>query len=265
MEIKHKECFCPQFINHFDMQPVSKYAREAWEFVNLYSTTRGYNRFRAVERVLDLLGERDDVRARGVHPPSMNGLREWIKRETKLGNPALKKEVESTGDPDLERALEWSTDVNETIAKIVRNIPPFPGVRECLEKISAVADTAVVSQTPNEALEREWKEHGIDSYIRVICGQEYGTKTQHLAYTAKGKYAPERILMIGDAPGDMRAAKENGALFFPINPGSEEQSWNMLLDEGLERFFTGAYTGEYESGKIEEFNRCLPEKAPWKR
>ncbi|MBD3240838.1 MAG: HAD family hydrolase, partial [Chitinivibrionales bacterium] len=37
MELKHKECFCPQFVNHFDVQPVSKYAREVWGFVNLYS------------------------------------------------------------------------------------------------------------------------------------------------------------------------------------------------------------------------------------
>ena len=41
MEIKHKECFAPMFIKHFDLQAVSKYAREVWEFVNLYSKTRG--------------------------------------------------------------------------------------------------------------------------------------------------------------------------------------------------------------------------------
>jgi hypothetical protein len=48
MEIKQKECFCPAFIKHFDLQKISKYARETWEFVNLYSTTRGCNRFLAV-------------------------------------------------------------------------------------------------------------------------------------------------------------------------------------------------------------------------
>jgi len=29
MEIKHKECFIPQIINYWDLQPVSKYARAA--------------------------------------------------------------------------------------------------------------------------------------------------------------------------------------------------------------------------------------------
>ena len=48
MELKHKECFCPCFIEHFHCQAISKYAREAWDFVNLYSKTRGCNRWLAV-------------------------------------------------------------------------------------------------------------------------------------------------------------------------------------------------------------------------
>ena len=50
MEVKQKECFCPNFIRHFGFQAASKYAREVWEFVNLYSKTRGCNRFLAVAR-----------------------------------------------------------------------------------------------------------------------------------------------------------------------------------------------------------------------
>jgi len=41
MELKHKECFIPNIINYYALQGVSKYAREAAEFVNLYSTSRG--------------------------------------------------------------------------------------------------------------------------------------------------------------------------------------------------------------------------------
>src|SRR4030042_687299 len=96
MEIKQKECFCPNFIKYFKMQPVSKYARETWEFVNLYSTTRGCNRFLAV---------------------------------------------------------------NEDIEKMVFGITPFPFVKECLEKMIQRADAMVVSQTPYEALKREWEEN----------------------------------------------------------------------------------------------------------
>ena len=45
MELKHKECFIPNTINYWGLQGVSKYAREAAEFVNLYSKSRGVNRF----------------------------------------------------------------------------------------------------------------------------------------------------------------------------------------------------------------------------
>ena len=93
MEIKHKECFAPMFIKHFSMQAVSKYAREVWEFVNLYSKTRGCNRFHALIRALDLLRERNEVVSRGVDVPSFPALLEWVNRESKLGNATLDAEV----------------------------------------------------------------------------------------------------------------------------------------------------------------------------
>src|SRR3954471_8907628 len=70
MEIKHKECFTPMFIKHFHLQAVSKYAREVWEFVNLYSKDRGANRFPALVKAIKLLRERPQVIARKVQVPS---------------------------------------------------------------------------------------------------------------------------------------------------------------------------------------------------
>ena len=55
------------------------------------------------------------------------------KQETKLGNPALRQAAEKTGDKDLKQALDWSKAVNEQIERMVRGVPPFPYVRECLE------------------------------------------------------------------------------------------------------------------------------------
>jgi phosphoglycolate phosphatase-like HAD superfamily hydrolase len=263
MEIKHKECFCPAFINHFDLQPIAKYAREAWEFVNLYSKSRGCNRFHAVLRAMELLRRRPEVQRRAVEVPRLAGLAHWVERETKLGNPALKREVEANHDPDLERCYRWSLDVNEAIERIVRNVPPFPQVRGVLAKLREAADVLVVSQTPGEALQREWREHRIDSYVRVIAGQEMGTKTEHLRLSASGKYAENRMLMIGDAPGDLDAARSSGALFYPVNPGAEEESWQRLDNEALERFFSGRYAGDFERGLIREFDTYLPERAPW--
>src|SRR5436309_10698995 len=86
MEIKHKECFTPMFIKHFELQAASKYAREVWDFVNLYSKTRGANRFPALVRALQLLAERPQVKARQVEIAATHALDEWIARETKLGN-----------------------------------------------------------------------------------------------------------------------------------------------------------------------------------
>src|SRR6266568_8148118 len=262
MEIKHKECFTPMFIKHFELQAVSKYAREVWEFVNLYSKTRGANRFPALSRALNLLRERPQVKARHVRLPETTALDDWIRRETKLGNATLNAEVKN-GNQGLEQVKRWSDAVNAQIEDIVKGVPPFPLVRECLVKISQKADAMCISQTPADALKREWAEHGIDRYVKIIAGQEMGTKTEHIKFAAVTKYAASRILMIGDAPGDYNAAKKNGALFFPIDPGHEEASWQRLYEEGLDRFFAGSYEGTYEAGLVEAFDACLPEKPAW--
>ena len=264
MEIKQKECFCPNFIKYYGMQPVSKYARETWEFVNLYSTYRGCNRFLAVVETLKFLALRPEIKSRNFTVPSPAPIEEWTRKESKLGNPALKKYAAEINDPFITKTLEWSLKVNEDIEKLVFGITPFPFVRECLEKIRSAADVMVVSQTPYEALKREWEENRIDHYLRMIAGQEHGTKAEHLKYAAKGKYPDEKILMIGDANGDLKAARSNGVLFFPVNPGKEEESWEKLFTEGLDRFFAGTYKGEYEDKLIKEFETYLPEKPHWK-
>jgi hypothetical protein len=71
------------------------------------------------------------------------------------------------------------------------------------------------------------------------------------------------MLMIGDAPGDFKAAKSNHALFYPIIPGLEEVSWQRLYEEALDRFFAGKYAGAYEAKLVKEFDASLPEKPGW--
>lgn len=264
MEIKHKECFIPNIIKYWDLQAVSKYARAAAEFVNLYSKWRGINRFPALTMTFDLLSEWPDVQRRGVQIPQVKSLRKWIAVESKLGNPVLKAEVEKTGDAVLHRALKWSEAVNATIADMVHGIPPFPNVRESLEKISARADIIVCSATPIEALRREWQEHNIAGFTRVIAGQELGSKKEHIHLAADGKYDPEKVLMIGDAPGDLKAARANRAAFFPITPGDEEKSWELFFRKGADKFFSGEYSGNFEMYLVTEFEKRLPEAPPWK-
>jgi phosphoglycolate phosphatase-like HAD superfamily hydrolase len=262
MELKHKECFAPMFIKHFRLQTVNKYAREVWDFVNLYSKTRGANRFQALARALNLLRARKEVIARGVAVPDTVELEAWMARSKNLSNASLKKEVE-TGNQALAPALAWSQGLNQMVEELDASVPPFPFVRENLQKMVQRADVLVVSQAPGETLAHEWKEHGLDQYVRVLAGQELGTKDEHIRLAAGGKYPNDRILMIGDAPGDLKAARSNQALFYPIVPGREEASWEKLLKEGLDRFLAGTYAGAYEAKLIQEFDASLPEKPNW--
>ncbi len=264
MEIKHKECFCPNTIMHWNLQVVSKYARDAWDFANLYSKTRGANRFLTLIQIMDLLRDRKEVQARNAKIPDLTSVIEWTKKESKLGNPALERYAAEVNDPVIDQALRWSRAINETVAEMVHDIPPYPFMKESLVKLSEKADAMVVSSTPVEALKREWEENDMDGYMRLICGQEYGSKKEHLAYAAKGKYPDNHILMIGDAPGDMKAARANGVLFYPINPGHEEDSWERFYNEALDKFFNKEYEGAYEAALVEEFESYLPEIPPWK-
>jgi phosphoglycolate phosphatase-like HAD superfamily hydrolase len=265
MEIKHKECFTPNIIKHWGLQPVSKYAREAAEFVNLYSKWRGINRWPALVMVFDLLRERPEVQARNIVPPYVPHLREFIADDAfPKSNDGLAAYKAEHADAELETAWAWTTGVNATIADMVHGVPPFPWVRESLAFLADKADMIVVSATPLEALTREWQEHEVAQYVRVIAGQEMGKKALHLKLAAGGKYAPEHVLMIGDAPGDMNAARANDALFYPINPGHEEASWKRFYDEALHRFLAGQYAGAYEAALINEFEALLPDVPPWK-
>jgi len=266
MEIKHKECFIPNIIKYWGLQPVSKYAREAGEFVNLYSKWRGVNRWPALVMVFDLLRERPEVQERGFVPPEAPDIRKFIAAEAyPKSNDGLRAYMKEQSSPELETALAWTIAVNDTVADMVHDVPPYPHMRESLDLLADKADMIVVSSTPVRALTSEWHEHDIAKYVRVIAGQEMGKKALHLKLAAGGKYPEDRILMIGDAPGDMRAAKANNALFYPINPGSEAESWLRFYEEAMGRFLAGQYAGDYEAKVIAEFEAVLPEVPPWKR
>ena len=144
---------------------------------------------------------------------------------------------------------------------MVSGVPPFPYVRECLERLADETDLLVVSATPNAALAAEWQEHDLAKFVRAICGQELGTKKEMLALA--DQYALGRALMVGDALGDYNAAEANGCLFFPINPGEEEASWQRLFEEGIERFLEGTFAGAYQDLLLNKFNKLLPETPPW--
>ena len=264
MEIKHKECFAPMFIKHWCLQAASKYARRAWEFANLYSKTRGMNRFPVCVRSLRLVSEWPEAAARGIDVPDLGPLQAFIDSRFPPSNAGLEAYRKQSPDPLLDLTMEWSLAVNAAVKDIVFGVPPFPKVVDTLDRIVSKADLVVVSGTPSEALQREWDENAIARYPQIIAGQELGKKTEHLEAMAGGdRYAADKRLMIGDAPGDRKAAEATGCLFYPVNPGNEEESWERLNSEALGRFFDGSFAGAYQDQLIAEFEALLPERPPW--
>jgi len=267
MGIKQRECFCPWMIGYFNLQPVAYAARECKDFADLFSKTRGANRHKTTRRIIgELLPNHPTVKAKGFEVPQFPHYFAWVDDpDSLLSNEGLQQAIDKTNGQakaELERALKWSKKVNEAIAEIVKNVPPFLYVRESLEEIAEQADIIVCSSTPGEALVREWNEHDVAKYVRVIAGQEMGKKAEHLAYMCD-KYDKDKILMMGDAPGDQNAAKANDLLFYAINPGDEDNSWKRFYEVAFAKFMAGEYAGEYEKMVIDEFDTYLPEDPSW--
>ncbi len=236
MDIKHQECFTPCYIKYWDLQPISTLARQTALFVNLYSVTRGLNRWLALKQLLDLLRDRVEVAERGVTIPPYPELGEFTQAPGyPLSDKGIAAYYEDHPSDTIARAIRWGNGVNEAIADMVHGAGPFPGVREALIALQDEVDCMVVSATPLHALTYEWNAHDIAKYMK----------------------------MIGDAPGDRDAAAKAQCLHYPILPGEEKRSWQRFKDEALQKFLEGSYAGEYQQMLIDEFNAKLPDEVPW--
>ena len=76
------------------------------------------------------------------------------------------------------------------------------------------------------------------------------------------KIAAALVEKLGALPM-VEAAEAAGVLFYPINPGHEEASWERLYREALPRFFAGTYAGPYMAACITEFEALLPAEPAW--
>jgi len=263
MTIKQCEVFHPLIIQFWGLERIERVLRETAEFVNLRSVWRGRNRFFPLLKTFDLLAERADVKAAGIALPDVEAIRQYVESGVALGNPTLAEAVARDGNPELRRLLAWSLAVNGAIEARPEPIPPFAGALDALRRIAGAADAMVVSQTPEAALVSEWRVHGIDGLVRLIAGQEIGTKAEQIRLAATGKYAEGKILLIGDAPGDLEAAQEAGVRFYPIVPGREVESWRQFNATFIERFLAGQYGDDDENAQIDAFLAALPETPSW--
>ena len=263
MDVKQKLHFHPLICSCWGLGAIETEVRAVAEFVNIGSKTRGQNRFTNLLLTFELLDAWDVVRASGVPLPGLESLRAYCRSGLPLGNPSLQAEVARNGDPELRRVLEWSLTVNVDIDTRMRPTPPFPWALTSLTRIARASDVIVVSQTPEDALLKEWKHHGMAHLVSAITGQEVGSKASQIGLATDGRYRPGRVLLIGDAPGDLAAATDAGCLFYPVIPGHEDASWQRFHDEAFDRFLTGAYAGAYAEAITQDFLDALPDTPPW--
>lgn len=251
MEVKHRKCFGPKAVEIWELQAIEAEFLETWNRINLYTKTRGINRFKGlVETFKCMEAKRMDI-------PSLAAVEEWTQTASELSNPALEKAVEQTGAEQLAKALAWSNAVNKAIRELQQEDKPFPYVKESLKIISETSDIAIVSSANGSAVKDEWTRHELLPRVQIMFGQEAGTKAACINCLKKHDYNEDEVLMVGDAPGDLEAAERNGVLFYPILVGKEGFSWDRLASEALPKFIGGSYRGEYQQKLIEEFDSLL--------
>lgn len=251
MDVKHEKAFCPELIRVFGLQGQAAFVAPFWMKVNLHSATRGINRFKGMLMTFDALA------AQGVRIQGLEEIRAWVETARELSNPNLEARISQSASPSLKRVLEWSLAVNKAIRELPQDDKPFPGVREGLAAASRVADTAVVSSANAGAIHSEWNRHGLAAYMNVMLGQEVGNKAACIRALAEGRYQKDKVLMVGDALGDLEAAQKNGVLFYPILVGREAESWQRLAEEALPKLLHGMFKGAYQEQLIKEQRSIL--------
>ena len=250
MNIKHIRCFGPCMVAEWGLEQWLDPILERWNVINLYSMTRGINRFKGLAMALEEI-DRQYTPIEGVKL-----LCAWAQEAPELSNDAVARKAAE--HPIFEKALRWSQAVNRSIESLPpEEVKPFDHVKEALAAAHTQADVVVVSSANPEAVRKEWQRFGLLDHVDLICTQEMGSKAYCIRRLAEKGYAPEEILMCGDAPGDEAAAAENRVLYFPILVRHEEESWMQFVSEALPRFLGGAYAGEYQEEQLRRFRDNL--------
>jgi len=265
MEIKHKRVFQPLAIEMWGLQPVeSEFCRIA-EFINLYSVHRGVNRFQGLAMAFERLAGQSEAGRGAVAGAS--DLLDFVLSGAPLSAGSLAEYNATKQSPFLTQVLDWSRRSDDLYAQITTDEgnPAYPLVRESLEQASRSAEIMVVSSSARGALLQDWGDAGLLPLTTRIAGQEMGSKAAQLEFALERNCDPSHALMVGDALGDLEAARANHILFYPVVPGAERQSWQRFQGEALARFFRGTYAGEYERELLAGFENALRHDAPWPR
>lgn len=248
MDIKHIQCFGPCMVQEWNLEPWQEAILRRWNEINLYTITRGINRFKALAMALE------EINRQYAPIEDLKSLTEWAANAKELSNAAVEKAAKEQGSICLAKALSWSKAVNESITQLPEAFKkPFEGVGEALKAAKERADVAIVSSANPEAVLEEWGKYGLLESVDIVLAQNAGSKAFCIGEMLKQGYDKDHVLMIGDAPGDEQAAKKNDVLFYPILVRHEKESWEMFRETILDEFIEGTYTGEKESRQRERF------------
>ena len=255
MNCKHFHCFGPCMVTEWGLEQWKDAILERWNVINLFSMTRGINRFKGLAMAL---GEIDKQ-----YKPitGIAALQHWADTAPALSNDAVAKAAAEATDPEarlvFEKALSWSKAVNAAIVKLDESLKvPYNGAKEGLAAAHQFADVAMVSSANRDAVEEEWGKFGLLEHTDIVLAQDIGSKAACIKEMMKFGYDPEKVVMIGDAPGDCDAAEKNGVHYYPILVNHEKESWDEAIAVAFGKLQSGTYA-PYGSDKKQEFLRNL--------
>ncbi|MDD3251326.1 MAG: HAD hydrolase-like protein [Lachnospiraceae bacterium] len=252
MNIKHFQCFGPCMIREWGLELWQQPILTLWNEINLYTMTRGINRFAGLAITLK------EVDRKYKKIEGLEALEHWVQSAEELSNKSLMRCMEEQDHAIFQKVLRWSEEVNREVNALPESGKlPFAGAKEALRVISQVADVAIVSSANQQAIMEEWEKYGLLDHTAIVLSQDAGTKAYCIKRLMEKGYADSHVLMVGDAPGDRDAAFSNGALYFPILVRREKESWNRLVEEGMYTFLGEIYAGAYQEKLIQEFEENL--------
>lgn len=248
MDIKHIRCFGPCMVEEWGLEQWEEAILKRWNDINLYTMTRGINRFKGLAMALKEI----DVtycRIEGIAE-----LETWVESSPELSNPALERAITEKESLVLKKALSWSKKVNAGINELsFEEKKPFEGVKEALEYAHRFGDVAIVSSANRQAVVEEWELYHLLEHVDIILPQDVGSKAYCIQELLKKGYDKSKVLMVGDAPGDKDAAKKNDVYYYPILVRHEKDSWKEFVDVAVAKLLDGSYGGTYQAQKETEF------------
>ena len=252
MDVKHFRCFGPCMVTEWGLENWQEPILKRWNDINLYTMTRGVNRFKGLAMCLS------EINQQYAPIEDIDSLVMWVETSPELSNGALKASITASPSIALEKALSWSIAVNEAITQLPdEDKLPFPMAKEALAFAHERADVAIVSSANLDAVLAEWEEHGLLPHTDIVLSQNAGSKAFCIGELLKKGYQPDHVLMCGDAPGDRDAAQKNGVFYFPILVRNEKASWEEFISEGFDRLLNGSYAGDYQAKKTAQFLKNL--------